>query len=63
MKGPNEDQEEESELTVTELREQRLKLERETELLKQAELQEMEEAQRKQEQAEQEAGCTWGIGL
>ncbi|KAK3608661.1 hypothetical protein CHS0354_042673 [Potamilus streckersoni] len=61
LQGPDEDKEEESELTVAELREQREKQNKEAELLRQAELMEEERSLQDQRQREEEMGCTWGM--
>ncbi|KAL3874661.1 hypothetical protein ACJMK2_037643 [Sinanodonta woodiana] len=61
LQGPDEDKEEESELTVAELKEQREKQNKEAELLRQAELMEEERNLQEQRQREEEIGCTWGM--
>ena len=61
LQGPDEDREEESELSVKEMVEQREKQKKEAELLRQAEI---EETQRKMEllkKQEEARGCSWGI--
>ncbi|KAH3699321.1 hypothetical protein DPMN_074277 [Dreissena polymorpha] len=61
LQGPDTDRQEESELSVSEMKEQREKQLKEAELLRQAE---MEEAERKAElikQREELVGCSWGI--
>ena len=62
LQGPQEDQEEESEMTVTEMKVQREKLKKEAEILKameaEAERQRSEETQRLM----QDRGCGWGMG-
>ena len=61
--GPEEDQEPESELSISELREQAAKLKRETEVLKQAEIDEEEERERQRQKILDARGCSWGMGM
>ncbi|KAL4228390.1 Kanadaptin [Mactra antiquata] len=61
LQGPDTDREDESELSATEMKEQREKHLKEAELLRQAEI---EEAERKAElikKREESKGCSWGI--
>lgn len=61
LHGPDKDREEESELSASEMKEQREKQKKEAELIKQAEI---EEAERKMEllkKREEQKGCSWGI--
>ncbi|KAK3093167.1 hypothetical protein FSP39_012127 [Pinctada imbricata] len=62
LQGPDEDQEEESNLSVNEMKEQRERQLREAEFLRQAGLAE-EQRQRDERVAKEEArGCLWGMG-
>ncbi|CAG5127386.1 unnamed protein product [Candidula unifasciata] len=61
LQGPAEDIEDESELTVTELKEQREKLQKETELLRQIEVQEKLQRQEAEQKLLEDRGCGWGI--
>ena len=62
FKGPSEDEEDESELTVTEIKEQRIKQKKEAELLHQARQEEMEREGEERKKKMQDRGCSWGIG-
>ena len=62
-KGPEEDQEPESALSVSELKEQAAKLKREAEVLKQAEINEEEERERQRQKILDTRGCSWGMGM
>ncbi|KAK7104376.1 kanadaptin-like [Littorina saxatilis] len=65
LQGPEEDQEPESEMSVTELKQKTNKLKREAEVLKQAEqaeLDEEEERGRQRQKILDARGCGWGIG-
>ncbi|XP_013394310.1 kanadaptin [Lingula anatina] len=60
LQGPEEDREEETDLSVTELKELKAKQEKEIEVLRQAGIDAVEEKQKHLVAAESE-GCTWGI--
>ena len=62
LHGPDSDREEESELSVSEMKEQREKLHKEAELLRQAELAEEEKTAEMIRKREEDKGCSWGIG-
>lgn len=62
FQGPDYDAEEESELSVTELKQQRDKQKREAELLRQNELQEAERQQEAAQKMLEDQGCSWGLG-
>ncbi|XP_076463473.1 kanadaptin-like [Babylonia areolata] len=62
LQGPETDQEPESELSITELKQQTARLKRETELLKQAEREEEEEMERQRQKILELRGCSWGMG-
>lgn len=61
-KGPETDQDDESELSVAELMTQRERQKKEVEVLRQLEAKEMEELVQRKMKAEQDVGCTWGFG-
>lgn len=63
LQGPTDDEEPESELSITELKEKRLKDKLAAELLEKQriELEEMEEERRRKK--EEEDGIDWGMGL
>lgn len=61
FKGPDDDRDEESELTISEMKEQRERQKREAEVLKQADLAEDSKLQQMKTK-EDSSGCTWGIG-
>lgn len=50
-------------MTVTEIKEQRERQKKEIELLKQAELSEIEEKKKALQKAATDEGCSWGIGI
>ncbi|XP_055879098.1 kanadaptin-like [Biomphalaria glabrata] len=62
LQGPAEDEEEESDLTVTEMKAQKEKLQKQAEILRQLEMQ--EEMRRIQEEQKilEDRGCSWGMG-
>ncbi|PVD25477.1 hypothetical protein C0Q70_13133 [Pomacea canaliculata] len=59
--GPESDKEPESEQSISELKAQRERLQREAELLRMAEDEELE-SQRQKQQAAEDRGCLWGMG-
>ncbi|XP_074663172.1 kanadaptin-like [Tubulanus polymorphus] len=59
LQGPPDDQDAESELTITEMKLQREKQKAQAELLKQANLDEIEAAKQK---VQQDTSCSWGMG-
>ena len=61
LQGPDFDREEESELSVKEMKEQREKLDKEAELLRQAEIAEEEKNAEIIRKREEDKGCSWGI--
>ena len=60
--GPDTDEEQESELTVTEIKEQRQLQKREAELMRQTQQMEREENKKMAEDAAVGSQCCWGIG-
>ncbi|KAL5009147.1 hypothetical protein ScPMuIL_014728 [Solemya velum] len=60
LQGPDDDRDEESELTISEMKEQRERQKREAEVLKQADLAEDSKLQQMKTK-EDSSGCTWGI--
>jgi len=62
-KGPEADQDDESELSTAELKVQRERQKKEVELLRQLEVKEMEEIVQRKMRAAQDVGCTWGFGM
>ncbi|XP_041350933.1 kanadaptin-like isoform X2 [Gigantopelta aegis] len=62
LQGPEDDQEEESSLSVTELKEQREHHKREAEVLRQADMQEEQLRVDLEQQRHDSEGCSWGIG-
>ena len=62
VQGPESDQDDESELSVAELKVQREGQKKEVEVLRQLEAKEMEELVQRKMKAEQDVGCTWGFG-
>ena len=62
-KGPEADQDDESELSVAELNMQRERQKKEVELLRQLKAKEMEEIVERKMKAAQDVGCTWGFGI
>ena len=62
LKGPEDDQDEESSLSVTELKEQRDRQKLETDLLRQAGMQEEQLRSDLEKQRLESEGCSWGIG-
>lgn len=61
LHGPNTDREEESELSVAEMKEQRERQLKEAEVLRQAELAEKEKKAELIRKQEEDKGCLWGI--
>lgn len=61
LQGPADDQEEESELSITEMKAQRERQKKEAELLRQAEFLEAENQKMFEEKAKQDTGCSWGM--
>lgn len=61
LQGPPEDTEEESDMSVTEMKEQKERLVREAYLLRQAEMQEEMERIEADKKAFEESGCAWGM--
>ncbi|XP_064601680.1 kanadaptin-like [Liolophura sinensis] len=61
LQGPEKDAEAESELSVTELKEQRERQKREVEVLRLAELEENEKKLAEQEKRRELTGCSWGL--
>ncbi|RUS69568.1 hypothetical protein EGW08_022669 [Elysia chlorotica] len=61
LQGPPEDKDEESEMSVTELKEQKERLVREAQLLRQAEVQEEMERMEADKKAFEDSGCAWGM--
>jgi len=61
--GPESDQDDESELSIAELKVQRERQKKEVEVLRQVEAKEMEEIVQRKLKAEQDVGCTWGFGM
>ena len=64
IKGPSDDQEEEAELSITEMKEQKEKQIKEAEVLRNSALQ-IEKAEQEKIIAQKERdseGCSWGIG-
>lgn len=61
-KGPEADQDDESELSIAELKVQRERQRKEVEVLRQLEAKEMEEIAQRKMRAEKDVGCTWGFG-
>ena len=61
-KGPEADQDDESELSMAELKMQRDRQKKEVEVLRQLEAKEMEEMVQRKLKADQDVGCTWGFG-
>ncbi|KAK6180668.1 hypothetical protein SNE40_008674 [Patella caerulea] len=59
LQGPETDQEEESELSVTEIKQQRDRQKREAEVLR---LADADESDRLQQKMNQDEGCSWGMG-
>ncbi|XP_061172890.1 kanadaptin-like [Saccostrea echinata] len=62
LQGPEEDKEEESDLSVEEMKQQREKQKREAEFLRQAELAEEERKIQELKAKEEARGCSWGMG-
>ena len=62
LHGPDSDREEESELSVAEMKEQRDRQLKEAEVLRQAELAEEEKKVEMIRKQEEDKGCSWGIG-
>ncbi|GFR62225.1 kanadaptin [Elysia marginata] len=61
LQGPSEDTEEESEMSITELKEQKDRLVREAQLLRQAEMQKEMERIEADKKAFEDSGCAWGM--
>ncbi|WAR04696.1 NADAP-like protein [Mya arenaria] len=61
LQGPDSDRQEESELSVKEMKEQRDKQQKEAEVLRQAEIDESERKAELNRQREEQKGCSWGI--
>ncbi|XP_055956876.1 kanadaptin [Patella vulgata] len=59
LQGPETDQDEESELSVTEIKQQRDRQKREAEVLR---LADADESNRLQQKMNQDEGCSWGMG-
>lgn len=62
LHGPDSDREEESELSVNEMKEQRERQIKEAEVLRQAEIAEEEKKAEMIRKQEEDRGCSWGIG-
>jgi len=62
VQGPDSDQDDESELSVAELKFQRERQTKEVEVLRQLEAKEMEELVQRKIKADHDVGCTWGFG-
>ena len=62
LQGPPNDQDEESELTVAEMKAQREKQKKEAEVLRQMEAVQAEQLVHKKLKDQQDVGCTWGFG-
>ncbi|XP_022335105.1 kanadaptin-like [Crassostrea virginica] len=62
LQGPEEDREEESNLSLEEMKQQREKQKREAEFLRQAELAEEERKIQELKAKEEARGCSWGMG-
>ena len=62
VQGPESDQDDESELSVAELKVQRERQNKEVEVLHQLEAKEMEEFVERKMKADHDVGCTWGFG-
>ena len=62
LHGPDSDREEESELSVNEMKEQRERQIKEAEVLRQAEIAEKEKKAEMIRKQEEDRGCSWGIG-
>lgn len=62
VQGPESDQDDESELSVAELKVQRERQKKEVEVLHQLEAKEMEEFVERKMKADHDVGCTWGFG-
>ncbi|XP_060067559.1 kanadaptin-like [Ylistrum balloti] len=62
LQGPDEDTEEESDLTPTEMKEQRDRQKKEAEILRQAEIAAEERKLEELKRIEEARGCSWGMG-
>jgi len=62
-KGPEADQDAESELSIAEMKSQRERQKKEVEVIRQLEAREMEEIVHCKMKAQQDVGCTWGFGM
>lgn len=62
FKGPDEDREEESEMSITAMKEQREKQKKEAEVLRHADLAAQEKKMETLRKKEEDSGCSWGMG-
>jgi hypothetical protein len=62
FKGPDEDREEESEMSITEMKEQREKQKKEAEVLRHADIAAQEKKMEALRKKEEDRGCSWGMG-
>ena len=62
MKGPDDDKEEESEMSITDLKEQREKQKKEAEVLRLADIASQEQKIAAFNKTEVNSGCCWGMG-
>lgn len=61
-KGPDEDIEEESEMSITEIKEQREKQKKGAEILRRADLAAQEKKMEEIRKKEDDSSCSWGMG-